>query len=141
MNNEFIPYDQALELKELGFDYDCFSIYRPNSILQYSHLTISNSEIDKQSKIPEATAIYEGCIALPLYQQAFRWFREKHDLFSFITTIEDTDYNGFKFTFWMAGRDLDRMAGRDLDRFPVCNTYEEAELSCLIKLIEIVKNK
>ena len=25
MNKEFIPYEQALELKELGFDEPCFS--------------------------------------------------------------------------------------------------------------------
>ena len=27
MNKEFIPYEQALELKELGFDEECFKYY------------------------------------------------------------------------------------------------------------------
>jgi len=27
MNKEFIPYEQALELKELGFDEPCFGCY------------------------------------------------------------------------------------------------------------------
>ena len=30
MNKEFIPYDQALALKELGFDEPCFGYYNYN---------------------------------------------------------------------------------------------------------------
>ena len=33
MNKEFIPYSEALELKELGFDEHCFMIYYVNNIL------------------------------------------------------------------------------------------------------------
>jgi hypothetical protein len=29
MNKEFIPYEQALELKELGFDEHCFCFFNP----------------------------------------------------------------------------------------------------------------
>ena len=28
IENEFIPYEQALALKELGFDEPCFGIYQ-----------------------------------------------------------------------------------------------------------------
>jgi hypothetical protein len=127
MNNEFIPYEQALELKELGFNQECLAFYNstfrtPNELLypQYGG-EVGNWNVENH------------LISAPLYQQAFRWFREKHQLFSFITTIEDTDYKGFKFTFWIAGRNSDRLT--------VCDTYEEAELACLKKLIEIVKIK
>ena len=30
MNKEFIPYEQALELKELGFEDDCLAIHSIN---------------------------------------------------------------------------------------------------------------
>ena len=28
MNKEFVPYEQALDLKELGFDEPCILLYR-----------------------------------------------------------------------------------------------------------------
>ena len=131
MNKEFIPYEQALELKELGFDEDCFAIYRPSSVLKFSHLNISNSEIKKKSKMSEADAIYEGCVALPLYQQAFRWFREKYG--------------------WIGGiRNLDKKNQmivadfvKDEDNLFMiwAENYEDAELKALKELIKIVKNK
>ena len=56
----------------------------------------------------------------PTFSQSFRWFREKYDLFIAIVHYE----NGYSIN--------------DLRRF---ETYEEAELECLRKLIEIVKEK
>jgi hypothetical protein len=32
MSKEFIPYEQALELKELGFDEPCLAVYRGGSL-------------------------------------------------------------------------------------------------------------
>ncbi len=67
MNKEFIPYEQALELKELGFDEGCFKCYHKDGHLDfniengyYYNFTLSQR------------------VAAPLYQQAFRWFREKY---------------------------------------------------------------
>jgi hypothetical protein len=69
-------------------------------------------------------------LSAPLFQQAFRWFREKYDIihnvdrifqdeFGYTITSDDNEpINGFCF-----------------------NTYEEAELACLDKLIEIVESK
>ena len=107
MNKEFIPYEQALELKELWFAID-----RLNVLRYYS----------------ASGTLYEfnmnEFIIAPLYQQAFRWFREKYDLYSFI----ERD-----------GSIFNAVCQHTLVR--VCRTYEEAELACLKKLIEIVKNK
>ena len=100
MNKEFVPYQEALELKELGFDEPCFG-YRDG----VGHLMIR--------PMPHCA------ISAPTFSQAFRWFREKYDLFIAIVHYE----NGYSIN--------------DLRRF---ETYEEAELACLRKLIEIVKN-
>ena len=62
MNKEFIPYEQALELKELGFDEGCLARYFEDG----------KSIFYTQSKI------FKDCIPAPLYQQAFRWFRKKY---------------------------------------------------------------
>lgn len=67
MSKEFIPYEQALELKELGFNDDCIGYYY----------------IDPNAATIPILCIYkpykdEYCLQAPIYQQAFRWFREKY---------------------------------------------------------------
>jgi hypothetical protein len=107
MNKEFIPYEQALALKELGFDIPSISGYSyPNSDNILAHAI--------------------------LYQQAFRWFREKHNLKScimFRTSMEDNK----EYYDWL-------IKEQDIV-YRHFNTYEEAELACLKKLIDIVKEK
>ena len=115
MENEFIPYEQALALKELGFDEP--------SISGYSY--------------PNSDKLLSQAI---LYQQAFRWFREKHGYLYHITYFDpykaqtpgNADYQGFVLFPHAGIHKLPKMS---------YDTYEEAELACLIKLIEITKTK
>ena len=37
MEKEFIPYEQALALKELGFEEECLDFYDDNKELFYNH--------------------------------------------------------------------------------------------------------
>ena len=122
---EFIPYEQALELKQLGFDEPCFG--------EWQNLKIGkNLVVDEEDRIYDIS-ILGADIKAPLYQQAFRWFREKYELIFHI----ECDYNSF-------------LGYKDgyipiYSLYPYIHdcykTYEEAELACLNKLIEIVKNK
>ena len=122
MKQEFIPYEQALEIKELGFDEPCFgfydeSLYFPNNENQYG--TFCNQKLDTSS-----------CSA-PLYQQAFRWFRKNHNLKSWVEEhTKDT------FIYEIRPHKSSDYAVGDIY---VYKTYEETELACLKKLIEIVK--
>ena len=118
MEKEFIGYNEALALKELGFDEPCFG-YRDGGgyliIKQMPHCVIST----------------------PTFSQAFRWFRKKYGLDSFVKHLyKSTIKIGYYFG-------IDEYKGiefqMDLDDY--YKTYEEAELECLIKLIKIVKNK
>ena len=131
MKNEFVIYEQALALKELGFDEPCFGRYGNDSKMLYK-------DYSKELHSNWHTIA-------PLYQQAFRWFREKYDLDIEIerkwkyssnhnpteTFIRFSIYN-FK---------LDRESREYILDIPkdVCKTYEEAELECLKKLIELCK--
>ena len=81
------------------------------------------------------TRIWENSddyIEAPLYQQAFRFFREKHNLvFNFISynIVKPGEYH------WsITWHDVAKASG-------IVKTYEEAESACLDKLIEITKNK
>ena len=75
MKKEFIPYEEALALKELGFDEPCLAIYEHKS---KKLLPRSNLIPDWFNKIDDNTG-FEWKMSAPLYQQAFRWFREKYE--------------------------------------------------------------
>jgi len=123
MTQEFIPYEQALALKALGFDEMCFGFYDGiDKSFEDTNCRNSGGWLDKNS------------CAAPLKQQAFRWFREKHGIRSCI--IDDHETPGYNFTTGPGQYYYD--TGSINGWF---QTYEEAELACLIKLIEIVKEK
>ena len=114
MNKEFIPYEQALALKELGFDEPCLGAFHTASNRLITEFEVVNTP--------------EHCVGIsaPLYQQAFRWFREKHH--KLVCIKNAIDRNRFIYLI------------NDIV-FGFYDTYEEAELACLKKIIEIVKNK
>jgi hypothetical protein len=116
MNKEFVPHEPSLALKELGFDEPCFGWYSKDGTFYEGKMTI-----------------HQGLLSAPLYQQAFRWFREKYDLKSFIQPLKnDDDIDIYVFAYG-----IEEIEHNDLDYL----IYEEAELACLGKLIEIVKQK
>ena len=118
MEAEFIPYEQSLALKELGFDKPCFWYY----VLE------TNGDYKLYNKCEVKT--YFTYIEAPLYQQAFRWFREKHTLYG---TIRYGN-NEFDKSIYLFPCINGIISGNDS-----FETQEEAELECLKKLIEIVK--
>jgi hypothetical protein len=131
MEKEFIPYEQALQLKALGFDESCLKYYVDTKLIDNS-LGLTNSYcnwVDNQ------------CLS-PLYQQAFRWFRDKHNLHTWITskTIGESDV-----VFIPHGRTIPDTTQKglvvDIIPYVTCKKEEDAELECLKKLIEIIKNK
>jgi hypothetical protein len=115
MEKEFIPYEQALALKELGFDEPCLG--------RYWHEEFKLINIDKQFEVP-----HYACSA-PLYQQAFRWFREKYN-------IDSWTYPNLNGLYSISNV----RRGVGLGKVSEYQTHEEAELARLKKLIEIVKN-
>ena len=64
-----------------------------------------------------------------LYQQAFRWFREKKQLFGFVEQIT-------KKTFKFFIKDYRENKGLVFASY-VYESYEDAEVECLKKLFEI----
>ena len=69
IEKEFVPYQEALALKELGFDEPCFA-------------TWSGETLDMSLQIPSD----DYFTSAPTFSQAFRWFREKHGLYPVIFT-------------------------------------------------------
>ena len=116
MEKDFVPYEQALALKELGFDEPCFGYY-----------TSPDSLTLEQPDGRNGQWVYFA----PTFSQAFRWFRDKYNL---MIPIYKDDIGQYYFSI----PNSDRL----LDTTNYCSeSYEEAELECLKKLIEIVKEK
>ena len=150
MNKEFIPYEQALELKELGFNEECFGMYQKNKKIWYCDKNnwITNFEVDPDvetlnlhiKEYPKNVSLINGIHFLhscanftaPTFSQCFRFFREKYGLYSWITMEL-----GATLTFcWIVTGE-----NKGTEHKAFFKSYEEAELACLKKLIEIVKNK
>jgi hypothetical protein len=134
MENEFVTYEIALRMKQLGFDEPCFGWYADET-----HLSIRPQYIQPN----DPNNVYNWCLA-PTFSQAFRWFREKHGLYSWIQLhngyINDPFFPELPITFSI----MDRKTGnkyyeRDIPHNYLYKTNEEAELTCLTKLIEIVE--
>ncbi len=148
MEKEFIPYEQALALKELGFDDNCLAYYlNPefNSKLKlgegYNIVTRYFRENEMSYNINNNNFLYGtsrpphlyNLVTCPTYAQAFRWFREKSKIQAEILWRGDMGCFCYKTGEFKYGSH--EFSEDDY------NTYEEAELECLNKLIEIVKNK
>lgn len=119
MSKEFVPYEEALALKELGCVVKPFKEYDTLGILQQVGLLESH----QLESIPA-----------PLYQQAFRWFREKYKLFGEINlTTKQENVEVFEFFVLDINEPL-----FESDDYAI---YEEVELACLRKLIETKKTK
>ena len=143
MEKEFIPYTEALALKELGFDEPCFTYYFCNGILSDTPRE-SGDDIKYQGdcKFDNHQNSYleedDDCSA-PTYSQAFRWFREKYNLHVLFPML---GANLISFEIKSFGNKNGNCVQNVYDGIVYDNLYyqpEEAELACLKKLIEIVK--
>lgn len=124
INKEFIPYEQALELKELGFDEECLKYqWIDQDVSKWMHDSASPSSFHTQKYWMEDDDLYS--ISIPTFSQAFRWFREKYGLYPHVEYVHNSDF----FEWYVS------------HKRGVCKTYEKAELACLNRLIKIVKNK
>ena len=152
MEKEFVTYKQALALKELGFDEPCLlSLSWINGYNTYTEKSnepkawiSSNVEIKydfSQFKV-DFKDVYHVEIQIPLYQQAFRWFREKHGLLHDITLT--LNINDELESFYILIHKLNGLVMNEDDDIELnvkTTNKEEAESACLDKLIEICKNK
>jgi hypothetical protein len=150
MNKDFTLYPEAFELKELGFDEPCIAYYTVVPEDNINWFTISEQAVTDNGSIFGSSKNYntewfetEGTISAPTYAQAFRWFREKYNLRGFIgfrPNVKMFDYHIYD----MSLSGLEYTKQRTMEEFnkdPKVGTYEEVELDCLKKLIEIVKEK
>ena len=124
MEKEFIPYEQALELKHLGFEYI-------STIFAYDQ----SRKLYTRDGIPHDFNI-RGLLSAPTFSQVFRWFREKYKIECYVNSYwnENDSSKRTYYANYNYGSDIFYTITKEFE------TYEEAELECLKKLIEIVKD-
>ena len=110
MKKEFLQYDLEVKLVELGFNEKTFDVH--------SDIITSGFKVVKKPT-PRI-----------LYQQAFRFFREKYIYWVYVREASKG-----KCRFYIEKFDEKYFTSE------IFNTYEEAELECLVKLIEITKEQ
>lgn len=124
VEKEFVPHEEALALKELGFDEPCFGYWgldEDSNVILETRSVSQNGDLAKKS-----------CNA-PTYSQAFRWFREKYNIEGITQHAEDRLWYKFHISTYLQYGKKNIHAGFE---YP---TYEEAELGCLRDLIKLVK--
>jgi hypothetical protein len=114
MEKEFVPYELALRMKQLGFKERVLTYYEDRT--PKLHNDILGWDFNTS---------FLNCVSRPTFSQVFRWFRKEYDLYcGFVEPKKMTIREDVNNCYTISSK-----------------TDEEAELACLEKLIEIVKEK
>jgi hypothetical protein len=128
MEKEFVPYELALRMKQLGFDEPCLGFYNKEDRPNLGYCTNS---------FQDDTTLEIKCTA-PLYQQAFRWLLDKHYLYGIVLPTLTMNWTFKTMTVVEGMVEVPPYIHVDTNDY---STREDAELACLEKLIEIVEQK
>lgn len=144
LEKEFIPYSQAKTLKKLGFNEKCFTSYDDEKRLR-NPFDCEEDFKNNVSYIEDTTCFVKNSelmskdwVTTPTYSQVFKWFRIEHGLYSSINPkklFPDGRVTGVEWNVNICGGDGNEIGPNGT------YTYDKAQLECLKKLIDIVKNK
>ena len=137
-----VSVEIAKALKKIGFDSPCLFIYRNGGIFLEGTASVGFSidpnEADFVAAIEQLWEVsnQEGAdwVTVPTYEQVFAWFRKK-GLFHSIILTKDFIENDIFFSCEI------RNADTDIVTMFSSNTYEEAKIELLKRLIEIYRNE
>jgi hypothetical protein len=129
IEKEFVPYEEALALKELCFNKPCLASYY---------------HAGKRLDICEYINHGEYTVLAPTFSQAFRWLREKYwytalilcDSFQIVMQLSTSRTRDSRTWEWKP-----IYVTQTYHKEEGLKSYDESELACLKKLIEISKNK
>ena len=132
-NKEFVPKELAIKLRDLAFDEPCLFVYRHNDLYMYGggdYLTTMTLVTNFQLTNPADKNYW---VTAPTYSQAFRWFRENHNL-----DVEITRGGRAREYYVFADNYIyDEYDTNNLKSF----SYDDAQKAALGRLIEIVEER
>ena len=134
MEKEFIPYEEALTMKELGFDDDCLGYY----VGKDREIFLSNEHVPLPIK-PSMTS--KVMFRAPLYQQAFKWFKTNYNLFF------STNFMGYESYYVAFHLDTEDYRHENMMLKNACyseivdiHNYDNINLEIVRELIRLVKS-
>jgi hypothetical protein len=136
MENEFLPYELAVEMKSIGFE----SPYPIGGFQGGKVFYYENGELYYDGRPMYSSDAHSGQLLAPLYQQAFRFFREKYNLLGnvysnasgWLWEIHDNEGGTHRFGSEWSG---------DCEESGMFTSFEKAEIECVKRLISIIKEK
>jgi len=111
MEKEFVTYPLALRMKQLGFNEPCLKSYGIDGLLNMHD--------------------HEMYLSAPLFQQAFRWFRENYN---WTIEVNQVTKNNWSYTLKNFSKERTYYGGS-------YETFDVAEITCLEKLIEFIERE
>ena len=129
-NKDFVLPKEAIALKELGYNEQNFGFYHGKD---YTKLRKTLKIKNNNASAKLSATMHTVFVSAPLYQQAFRWFREEHKLFGF------PEIGAHEISYKIFDLKIDKTITNRKNEFN--GNAEEAELECLKALIEIVKKR
>lgn len=129
IEKEFVSYEIASQLKEIGFNEECFNMYFRTS----KNFAKFDGKIHKNIYCKGKTC---SGITAPLYQQVISWFLERK---IWISVFPIDNWNSWTFDIVM--EDIMKpfyvcFDGKELE----FSSYEEAREAAILKAIEEYKN-
>lgn len=135
MKSQFVSYEIALALKELGFDEPCIKYMQGNSF------DVNSTSVNECVPVlAENFNVKQDCVSIPLYQQVEQWFREKHQIiiavyaYHDLDAIDEVDQILWEFTLW-------DKEWNDVSDYTYYHSYEEARDAAILEAIKIVKGE
>ena len=101
MEKEFVTYEIALGLKELGFDEPCLKVGNPNGHTMWKWIEVDGEP--PTVNINDIIQVHydENWTQIPTFSQAFRWFREKCSIQATIEPTKDQYRFELGFNYWI----------------------------------------
>lgn len=125
----FASYKQSIQLKILGFDWDCLGYY------------VVGQEKNLFYKMNKYNSRPNYKVSAPLYSQAFSWFRSIHGIqYEILPFFQDEKLFGYNFVVYETQKERIEYEIDELSSPIHCDykTYEEAENACLIRCISLI---
>jgi hypothetical protein len=129
MEKHFVNYNQALALKELGFNESCLGVYAEGT----KQLIINNTIRNWNDQLKNGNTT-----SAPLKSQVFEWAREKHKFEGWAVPCYTSKERFYSFII-ENGEESEIDGSYDDEPVGDFDTYEEAESACIDELIKIVK--
>lgn len=118
MKDQFVTYEIAKKLKELGFNEDCFGCYK---VEPFDPPYLHDSTRGQNSS-------FGKWVAAPLWQQAIDWLRVEYDKFILIRPVHEI-HPEQKFLGYSDG----------FTEGKYHETYEQAREAATLKALELIK--